>query len=321
MTPECDQMAELERSRLRCLDMTRTDERCSSCSHNGTPSQGDNFVPQPVFLSHPGSQSGTPQDLGLGSQPVVPPNAPQMQGIQPPVMGDDPFRMYVPDHPGIVNLNDDDMPEMQNAPQWNVNTQGPLSQEGRYFQWQVPIAPIQPPIPSQPPVPAQLPAQIVAGVRHATANQQHAHHAAHQPHPQYPTRLWCTGGKHWVESANFGKLLTCAGCRAVQRAHAAQLRDQRLAQEGQIAAQLQLVAQIGTNGPQNPPLNNPPPPPPPLPPPPPPVDLLSATSPEDKILLENCRNKLMSVVMESCSLCHEKWFDLDVKNGVFAHCK
>ena len=29
----------------------------------------------------------------------------------------------------------------------------------------------------------------------------------------------------------------------------------------------------------------------------------------------------MSVVMESCNLCHEEWFDLDVKNGVCANCR
>ena len=51
-----------------------------------------------------------------------------MQGVEPPVMGDDPFRVYVPDHlaSGIITLNDD-MPEMQNAPAWVANVQGPLS--------------------------------------------------------------------------------------------------------------------------------------------------------------------------------------------------
>src|SRR5882762_5056432 len=100
-------MAARERSRLQRLDMTGTDERRSSRSRNGTPSRGDNFVPQPVFqLPHP-----------LG-------NAPQMQGVEPPVIGDDPFRIFLPGDPGIINFNDD-MPGMQIAPQW-----GPLSQEG-----------------------------------------------------------------------------------------------------------------------------------------------------------------------------------------------
>jgi hypothetical protein len=163
-----------------------------------------------VFQSRPASRSrsGTPHDL-----PV------QMQGVLP-VMGDDPFRVYVPEHPGIINLNDD-MQEMQNAPQWVANVQGPLSQEGRHFQWQLPIPPIpiqppipipiQPPIPrqpSQPPVPSQPPAQIVAGVRHAAAT----HHTARQSHPRHPTKLWCTKNSHWVESAVFGRLLTCKAC-------------------------------------------------------------------------------------------------------------
>ena len=200
-------MAERERSRLQCLDMTGTDERRSNCSHSGTPSRGDLFIPQPVFQSHPGSHScsGTPQDLPVLPPPTALLYAPQMQGVQPPVMGDDPFRIYNPDHPGIFNLNDD-MQEMQIAPQWVPNMQGPLSQEGRHFQWQLPVVPIQLPIPNQP---SQPPAQVVAGVRHAAANQ---HHAACDPHPQYPTKLWCTKGRHWVESAVFGRLLTCEAC-------------------------------------------------------------------------------------------------------------
>jgi hypothetical protein len=86
-----------------------------------------------------------------------------------------------------------------------------------------------------------------------------------------------------------------------------------------LHAQLQLAAQIGANGPQNPPpVNNhnlvPPPPVPP------PIDPLSAVSSEDKILLENCQNKLMYIVMEICDLCHEEWFDLKVENGVCENC-
>ena len=54
VTPQHDQMDEWEHSHLQCLDMTGTDERHSSYSRSGTPSQGDNFVPQPVFrtLNH-----------------------------------------------------------------------------------------------------------------------------------------------------------------------------------------------------------------------------------------------------------------------------
>lgn len=257
MTPERDRRAERERSRLRRLNMTGTDERRSR-SRSGTPSRGDNLVPQPVFLSHPGSQShsgtGTPQIL-----PVLP------LAVMP--VDDDPFRIYMPDHPEFINLNDDDMDVMQ-----NLNASGPLSQEGIHLEWQLPIPPIpppipsqplppiQPPVPSQPPiqlpqaVPSQPPAQIVAGVRRR---------AARFPHPRYPSKLWCTTGTHWVESAVFGRLLTCETCRVVQRSRAARLRNERLAQEAQVAAQLQLAAQIGANGPQDFPMNNPPPPPPP----------------------------------------------------------
>jgi hypothetical protein len=80
------------------------------------------------------------------------------------------------------------------------------------------------------------------------------------------------------------------------------LRNERLALEAQVAAQQQLAAQIGANDPQNLPVNNPPPLPPPLPLPP--VDVLSAISQEDKILLKNCRNELMLGLMVILDLRH-----------------
>jgi hypothetical protein len=95
-------------------------------------------------------------------------------------------------------------------------------------------------------------------------------------------------------------LLTCDACRATDRARTARLREQRLAQEGQLAAQ------IGLDNPQvpPPPINhNHPEPPPAIPPP---IDPLSAVSAEGKVLLENCRNKLMNITMYLCDLCHEE---------------
>jgi hypothetical protein len=83
---------------------------------------------------------------------------------------------------------------------------------------------------------------------------------------------------------------------------------------------MQLAAQVGLNNPQVPqPVNNNNPGPPPTIPPL--IDPLSAVSAEDKILLENCRNKLMDITMDSCDLCHEEWFDLGVENGVCMNCR
>ena len=159
---------------------------------------------------------------------------------------------------------------------------GPLSQEGRNFQWQLPDgmpnqppADIQQPIVIQPPVPIQPPAQVVAGVRCAARNQNIINHTAHQVHPRFSDKLWCTKGKHWVGTAVFGTLLTCDACQATDCARTAQLREQQLAQEGQLAA-MQLAAQIGLDNPQvpPPPINhNHPEPPPAISPP---IDLLSA---------------------------------------------
>ena len=138
-------------------------------------------------------------------------------------------------------------------------------------------------------------------------------------HPRFPDKLWCTKGKHWVGTAVFGTLLTCDICQATDRACTARLREQQLAQEGQLSA-MQLAAQIGLDNPQvpPPPINhNHPEPPPAIPPP---ICPLSAVSAKDKVLLENCQNKLMNITMDLCDLCHEEWFDLKVENGVYENC-
>src|ERR1700683_4090660 len=200
---------------------------------------------------------------------------PAQAGLLPP-NGEDPFRMNVAaEQQHVINLDDDippmQMPVGQNAPHLAMpNVQGvagPLSQEGVQMQWQF----------------SQLPAQVVAGAC------RNVGHAAHQTHPQFPDKIWCTKGRHWVLITVFGPLQTCASCHATQRACLALVREQHLAQEAQVAAQLQLAAQIGANEPQAVPQ-----PPPeiqhnPLPPiNAPPLDPLSAISPEDKILLNNC---------------------------------
>jgi len=189
MTPEHDQMVERECSRLQHLDMTGTDERHNSHSHSGTPSRGDNVVPQPDFQSCLGSHShcDTPQDPGPLPGLPAPAGSIYAPQMHPPEIAEDPFRVYIPaQHAGIINLNDDDdVPQIQTAPQQGVNMPCPLSQEGRRFQWQIPpdlpsqppvpiqppiLIPLQQPVPIQPPIPIPSPAQIVGGVRHALAN-------------------------------------------------------------------------------------------------------------------------------------------------------
>jgi hypothetical protein len=124
--------------------MTGTDERRNSRSRSGTPTWGDNPVPQPDFVGQAG--------FGRG---FVPP--PAQAGLPPP-NAEDPFRMNVAvEQQHVINLNDDmppmQMPAGQNAQPLVVpNVQdvaGPLSQEGVQMQWQL----------------SQLPAQVVAGAR------------------------------------------------------------------------------------------------------------------------------------------------------------
>ncbi|KAF8154323.1 hypothetical protein K438DRAFT_1622431, partial [Mycena galopus ATCC 62051] len=46
-----------------------------------------------------------------------------------------------------------------------------------------------------------------------------------------------------------------------------------------------------------------------------------AVSPEDKILMDNVREKILQVQLESCDSCHERWFDLTVINGKCQKCR
>jgi hypothetical protein len=172
-TPEHVRTAERERSRLRRLDMTGTDEHRNSRSRSGTPTPGGTPVPRPMF------QPSVVIDGGHRHLLAPIPNT--------PLYGDDPFRMNAPtEAQHVVNLNDDDdMPQMRMPAGWNTvqGGAGPLSQEGQQFEWELPPAipnPDSPPVlqPSPLPVPqpnpqpvlqqnplAQPPAQIVAGAR------------------------------------------------------------------------------------------------------------------------------------------------------------
>ena len=103
-----------------------------------------------MFQSHPASHNHSGTSQGPDSQPefqapdgvVHPP--PMQAGDPPPPIGDDPFIMHLP-----------------------AKNPGPLSQEGRNFQWQLPDGmPNQPPADIQQPIAIQPSAQIVADVRH-----------------------------------------------------------------------------------------------------------------------------------------------------------
>src|SRR6266446_1204938 len=94
-TPERDQTAEHEHSRLCCLDMTSTDEHCNNHSHNGTPTWSGTPVSQPMFQPSVGFNEGH-------RHPPAP-----MPGHPP--HGDDPFRVDpAAKRCHFISLNDDD---------------------------------------------------------------------------------------------------------------------------------------------------------------------------------------------------------------------
>ncbi|KAJ6453300.1 hypothetical protein C8R47DRAFT_924255, partial [Mycena vitilis] len=46
-----------------------------------------------------------------------------------------------------------------------------------------------------------------------------------------------------------------------------------------------------------------------------------AVSAADKILMQNVRDKIMRIELESCGSCHERWFDLDVRDEKCEKCR
>ena len=219
-TPERDRTAERERSRLRRLDMTGTEERRNSRSRSGTPTRSGTPVSQPVFQPSVGFNEGH--------------RHPPAHIPDHPPYGDDPSRVN-PAAEGrrFISLNDDDdddddemsqiqMPAGRNtAPMPILNVgggAGPLSQEGQLFEWQLrppPALPGPPPVPQPNPPPAsqpnspappqnlplaQPPARRVAGARRNQRNP------ARQEHPQFPDKIWRTKGRHWVLKTVFDDL-------------------------------------------------------------------------------------------------------------------
>jgi ATP-dependent DNA helicase PIF1 len=159
------------------------------------------------------------------------------------------------------------------------------------------------------------PARTIAGSRHGIPNNPGANgrRSARSVHPSNPNKLWCTNGRHWVHKNIFGSMSTCNACRERNRqriAHQRQLQLQAIA-EHQLAAQVALPVSSQQLSPEAEPHS-------PLP-----INPLmeSAISPEDTVLLNNYRNKLLNIKMEKCNGCHEEWFDLGVKNGLCKVCQ
>ena len=187
-----------------------------------------------------------------------------------------------------------------------------------------------------------VPARIIANRRIAdprgrgTGNRPpNTRPKGRQPHPQHPDLLYCTSNSHYVKADLFGpgQFLTCSACREKNRQRANRLRQnaQNIIAEQQLQDQLNnghnhnhvgdgqsINAQPTVEDipdeehrPQSPVNNNVP------------VDPLqqSAVSPEEKQQLEIVRQKIIDIRMEHCVYCHEKWFDLKLKDGKCSKCQ
>ena len=155
----------------------------------------------------------------------------------------------------------------------------------------------------------------MGGARHGIAHVCSERHHAHQPHPTNPNKLWCNTGSHYVFETEFGACQTCEECCRKHQECAAIVHEQehqQAAQAGPAIAQVQLQDQIGEPVQDGPILEQQEDNGDPL--------LTSAVSEEDKVLLQNCHQKLMAITMESCNFCHEEWFDSNVTNGKCKKC-
>jgi hypothetical protein len=159
------------------------------------------------------------------------------------------------------------------------------------------------------------PVPVVHGVQHANVQPaQGTRREARQPHPQDASLLWCTKGTHWVSNDNFGaeQFRTCEHCRLYQCDRARQQREAEEALNAQAAVQQELNQQMNQDEPHlvEPSFDEPNMP----------LDPLAAITDEDKEYLQKFRDKAMTIEIESCIMCHEEWFDLNVQNDICNKC-
>ncbi len=146
---------------------------------------------------------------------------------------------------------------------------------------------------------------IIASVRHP-AVAVHGRRGR-DPHPDRPDLLWCTKQGHYISATVFGDKQQCSECwrKARERTVAHRARAQQVSAGEQIAQQLPEAPPIPSAEPEAIPQQ----------------DENIAVSPEEKQQLNIVREKLLEIQMEECMACHERWFDLDVKNGQCSKCR
>jgi hypothetical protein len=160
------------------------------------------------------------------------------------------------------------------------------------------------------PVQFPVPARRVGNVRHAAPRIRGRQ--ARDVHPNDPTKLWCTKASHWVSQHEFGDKNQCESCRRKARDARARhrARVQEITLEEQLANQMPQPEQQLPEpepGPELPEMqaqnHN--------------TDPLqqSALTPEQKNRLDAVREKIMNITLEECLHCHERWFDLGIKDG------
>jgi hypothetical protein len=131
---------------------------------------------------------------------------------------------------------------------------------------------------------------------------------------------WCSGCKVPQAPEQFGTFQTCALCREASRASRAR-RQVQAQQQRQAGANQRTIDEMNAeeNETVRPILHAPPPPPnPALPTPLPPTN--SALPPAHITFLKNFAHAMSNMQREYCPSCHERWFDLRVKNGKCSHC-
>jgi hypothetical protein len=153
--------------------------------------------------------------------------------------------------------------------------------------------------PANAPNPLPVQQNLAQPVQQENVGQaQNRRRAAREPHPDDPTRLWCTSNSHYRPAADFDRpnrrYKTCTGCCTA--------RQNRHNQNTENAISVDLQQQLNEPAVQPIPLHH---------------DIAaalsdSAVNAKEKELLTQVCKKLMEITLETCVSCHEKWFDLGV---------
>jgi hypothetical protein len=258
---------------LRCLDMTGTDECHNSCSGSGTLSQGPNVVPWLVFQPSPASHShsGTPSHCcNVVSHPVFQPHPTSHSSDTPQGPDSDILTLYfrpqmvlyihhlyrqeTPLHQLVmIHLLCIFLSRIQTYLRHRMFHRTYICMDHSHkrveifngsFQVACPFSSCPETYPNSATCSNPTTCSGCGWCKVCSTKSNYIGHTAHQVYPWFPDKLWCTKGRHWVDTVVIGILLTCNACWAADSAHAVQ-KSNNVHKKVRMQLQCNLLHRLG----------------------------------------------------------------------------